>query len=184
MTTPAQPSLSRSQWLINPASATAQFSIRKRLLFLRTLTVTGRFGGVSGALQLDEAQPANSSVTATIQANTVDTGNARRDTKLRGPAFFDVDQFATIDFQSHTVTPIDPPTGHYRLTGNLTVRGISRQVDLDTYLDQTGDPSSGPVRFTGATTFNRRDFGMTWDSALIKIYDDVTVTLTLEAIRQ
>lgn len=169
-------------WRIDPDHSRAGFAVRKRLFFVRQLTVIGRASGIAGALTLDKDRPDRSSVAATIAVATIDTGNARRDKQLHAPAWFDAEQSPTIAFQSRAVEPVDAAAGHYRITGDLTVRGITRSVDLDTRIDPAQTPEAGRLHFTATTTLNRRDFGLDWDSPFIKVFDEVVVTLEIAAV--
>lgn len=169
-------------WQLDPGRSRVSFAVRKRLLFVRHLTVVGRVADIAGTISLDEARPTHSSVSATIPVATVDTGNARRDKHLRDAAFFDAERFPTIAFQSRAVTPIDAPRGHYRIAGDLTVRGVTRRVDLDTHLDAAQASAAGRLRFTATTNLDRRDFGLVWDSPFIKVFDAVAVTLEIDAV--
>jgi polyisoprenoid-binding protein YceI len=167
---------------IDPAASRVEFTIGKRLFFVMHLMVTGRFTDVEGTISFDEQEPANSHAEVTIGAASVNTRIGKRDAHLRKADFFDVQQHPRLTFVSRRIETIDRARGRYRVVGDLTVRGVTREVQLDaTYIPT---PSRGPGRritltLTGA--LNRRDFGMVWNSPLLTIPDDLTITLQIEA---
>ena len=171
-------------WQIDPAASRIEFSIHKRLFFVKHLTVIGRFSDVSGTISLDEQDPATARATVTIGAASIDTQNARRDKHLRTADFFDVEQHPTLTFRSRRIEPIDPSTGHYRVVGDLTVRGVTRGVVLDArYAAAQGSGREQRMTLTLTAPLNRRDFGITWTSPVIKVWDELVITLTIEATR-
>src|SRR5262245_44355471 len=98
--------------------------------------VRGTFSDFDGALHLDFVDPSRSSVEVTIQASSIDTGHPDRDAHLRSNDFFAMDEYPEIVFKSTAVEAIDDDT--YRVTGDLTMRGVTRQVTFDA-------ERSGPV---------------------------------------
>jgi polyisoprenoid-binding protein YceI len=181
-TTATQPAV--STWTIDASRSRVTFTVRKRRFLVQHLTVEGRFPEVTGTIVLDAAAPERSHVAATLQTASLDTRNRRRDKHLRSAAFFDVERFPTISFESRAVTPIDPAAGTYRITGELTVRGVTRTVDLDTTVGPERDPRQPRLRFAATTRLDRHAFGLNWNSLLIKIFDEVTVLLEIDALRQ
>jgi polyisoprenoid-binding protein YceI len=173
-----------STWKIDPAHSAANFTVRH----LGISNVHGRFGGVTGEIVLDPADLTKSSVKATIDTTTVDTGVPPRDTDLKSDHFFDVAKYPTITFVSKSITKNGDG---YTVTGDLTMHGVTKSVEL------AMDPPSGEVSmgkvtrrgFDAATTIHRKDFGLTYGQALTKagdamIGDDVKVALEIEATKQ
>jgi polyisoprenoid-binding protein YceI len=173
-----------SSWKIDPAHSAANFSVRH----LGISNVHGRFGGVSGEVVLDPADLTKSSVKATIDTTTVDTGVPMRDTDLKSDHFFDVAKYPTMTFVSKSIAKSGDG---YTVTGDLTMHGVTKPVVL------TMDAPSGEVvmgkatrrGFDATTTIHRKDFGLTYDETLTKagdamIGDDVKVTLEIEATKQ
>ena len=147
--------------------------------------VRGRFNEFSGTIEFDESNPRNSRVDVTIQAASIDTGEADRDKHLRSADFFDVEKYPTLRFVSTSVTPRD---GHaYDVAGDLTIHGVTRQVVLPAaYLGAASDPWGNTKSvFEVELTLNRKDFGLTWNAALetggFLVGDDVRVSLSIQA---
>src|SRR5512143_3957946 len=90
--------------------------------------IHGRFDDMAGSFDLDDENPAGSSVQMVVQAISVDTGTAKRDTDLRGPDFFNVAQFPTISFKSTAVKKVDDT--HFEVTGDLTLHGVTKSVTV------------------------------------------------------
>jgi polyisoprenoid-binding protein YceI len=148
------------------------------------LTVTGRFAAVAGTLTLDERQPANARVDATVAVASVDTGNARRDRHLLAADFLDAARHPTARFTGDRLEALDPARGRGRLRGTLTVRGVTRDVALDLAFDPaqaSGDRER--LHVTASTEVNRRDFGLSWNHLLVGLTDAVTISLEIEARR-
>jgi polyisoprenoid-binding protein YceI len=149
--------------------------------------VHGRFEQWDGLLELDPEQPTRSRVQLTIAAASLDTREAQRDAHLRSPEFFDVERHPTIAFES---TAIERQTlDDYKVIGDLTVRGITRVVQLDVLrsqviIDHAGQPRVG---FAVSGAISRKDFGLTWNFVLetggVMVGDKVTISAELEAVR-
>ena len=144
----------------------------------------GQFDQISGTLSFDEGDPAVSAVDVTINTASVDTGNDERDEHLRGPDFFNVEQFPTMTFKSTNVEVTGERTAN--VTGDLTLLGVTRPVTLAVTLNQAGphprDASRQIAGFSATTQINRSDFGMGY--AIPAIGDTVEITIEAEAIRQ
>ena len=151
-------------WAIDPAHSVVELAV-KHMMFS---TVKGHFTNVAGQIVFAEAHLAASSVTAEIEATSIDTGESRRDAHLRSADFLDVERFPTMTFKS-TKVERSGDTG-LRLEGELTVREVTKPVTLEAEFDGlTGDPWGGMrVAFTATTEIEREDWGMTWNVALEK----------------
>jgi polyisoprenoid-binding protein YceI len=123
-------------WRIDPLHSSAQFSVRHMMIS----TVRGQFGGVKGTVSYDAAHPAASSVEATIDCSTVNTGEAKRDSDLKSAEFFDVARYPVMKFQSKRVEPAG--AGKLKVTGDLTINAITRQVVLEL------EAPVGPIKVT------------------------------------
>jgi len=152
----------------------------RRLMFVRTLTITGHFTGISGAITLDERDPGTARAEVTIDAASIATGNARRDTHLRTADFFDVERYPALRFTSRRIAAIDATAGRYQVTGDLTIRDVTRAVQLGAYYNPPvagiGEPR---MMLTLTTGLHRADFGLRWSNPIITIADDLTVTLAV-----
>jgi polyisoprenoid-binding protein YceI len=153
-------------------------------------TVRGQFQDYTGHAHIDTANPAASTVAVTIQAGSIDTGNADRNGHLVSPDFFDVENNPEITFVSTEVEKhSDSGETTWVITGDLTIKGVTKPVTID--FEQTGsakDPFGNlRVGFEGSTAINRKDWDLTWNAALetggVLISDKVTLELDISAIR-
>ena len=172
-------------WTIDPAHSSAQFSVRHMMVS----TVRGEFTRLSGTVELDEKDVTRSSVEATIDATTIDTRNERRDNHLKSADFFDVANHPTITFKSAKVDKASD--GRLKVTGDLTIRGITRPVvlDVEALSPVVRDPQGNLRSGTSATTrINRKDFGVSWSANLdgggLVVSDDVNITIDIELIKK
>jgi polyisoprenoid-binding protein YceI len=152
-------------------------------------TVKGRFHGVEGSLRVDEANPEASSVEATIDVASVDTGVEQRDAHLRSDDFFNAERFPKISFRSTRIEAAgNAPT--WKLTGDLTIRDVTRSVVLDVELDGRGTDAYGNERagFVAETRISRKEFGVKWNQLIetggVAVGDTVKITLNIAAVRQ
>jgi polyisoprenoid-binding protein YceI len=128
-------------------------------------TVRGQFGEFEGSAHLDTTDPAASSAKVSIRAASISTGQADRDAHLRSADFFDVETFPEIGF---VTTSVARDAATWTVTGDLTIKGVTNPVTIE--LESTGsarDPFGNlRVGFEGATSINRKDWGLTWNAAL------------------
>lgn len=149
-------------WTIDPAHTNVEFAVRHLMIS----TVKGRFGDVRGTVELDLANPARARLDVTIGIESIDTRNADRDAHLRSADFFDAANFPEMRYVSRGVTV--RPDGTFQVAGDLTIRGVTRDVPLMTTLEGTGaDPWGGQrAGFSASGKLNRGDFGLHWNKAL------------------
>jgi polyisoprenoid-binding protein YceI len=172
-------------WQIDPAHTAAGFSVRHMMI----ATVRGQFKGVTGAVLWDDQDINNSTVDVTIDANTVDTGEPKRDADLKSANFFDVKNYPTITFKSTKIEKIS--AGKMKVTGNLTIHGVTKQVVLDVEgpSGAVKDPwGNTRVALNASTTVNRLDYGVKWnakmDSGGMVVGDDVNINIDLEMTKK
>lgn len=174
-----------STWQIDPQHSSAQFAVRH----LALSTVRGAFSKLKGTILLDDQDITKSSVEVTIDVNTVDTREPDRDKDLRSERFFDVDHFPTMTFKSKKVEQVAP--GRLRVTGDLTIRGTTKEVVLD--VDGLTAPLKDPwgnqrIAASATTKINRQDYGVKWNAKLdnggVVVGDDVNITIDLEMIQK
>jgi polyisoprenoid-binding protein YceI len=150
------------RWNIDPSHSAAEFSIRHLMI----TNVKGRFGKLSGTVDLDTDHPESSKIDVTIDATSIDTRDDKRDAHLRSPDFFDVEKFPTLTFKSTKVTR----TGDgFAVLGDLTMHGITKEVTLE--VDELSSPGKDPWGNTRLGTsakakINRKDWGLSWNAAL------------------
>jgi polyisoprenoid-binding protein YceI len=155
-------------------------SILFRIKHMNVSYFYGRFDSVSGKFLIDEQDPSKSSFDLTINAESVDTANVMRDRHIKGPDFFNAKQFPTITFRSKSVKKVK---GAYVASGDLTVRGVTRPVDVVVSPVGTGKGMKGEAisGVEASLELKRSDFGMTY--MVGPIGDEVRVTASLEGIR-
>ena len=150
-------------------------------------TVRGQFKDFSGTAHVDTKNPADSKVEVTIDAASIDTGNADRNGHLVSADFFEVETYPQITFVSTQVERADDTT--WVITGDLTIKGVSKPVTIE--FEQTGsarDPFGNlRVGFEGSTTLNRKDWGLTWNAALetggVLVSDRIKLEFDISAIQ-
>ena len=174
-----------AKWTFDLAHTSADFSARHMMI----TTVRGSFKTVNGTLVYDKQNPEKSSVEAIIEtASMSSTGVQQRDDHLRSPDFLDVAKYPTITFKSTKVEPRDGGS-HAKITGDLTIRDVTRPVTLDAeFLGESKSPwGTTNVGFTATTKINREDWGLNWNQALEAggwlVGKDISITLDVEAIQ-
>jgi len=179
--TNATPAVAPTTWLIDPSHSTAEFAVRHMMVS----TVKGYVSPVEGTISLDGAGLANSSVTVSLDAASIDTHEPKRDVHLRSADFLDVEQFPKITFSS---TRIEHGSDGYRIVGDLTIRDVTREMGLGAAFEgQQRDPWGGErAGFTAQGVIDRRDFGLTWNQPLpgsgVMLGNDVRISIELEAV--
>ncbi len=162
----------------------SETAFQVRHIFTKT---GGRFTDFRGTIRMDRERPEASAVEFRIRAASIDTRQPDRDKHLRSAEFFDVERHPEIVFVSTRVAP--DADNRYRVTGNLTMRGVTREITLPvTFLGAARDPwGQEKAGFETSVTLNRKDFGMVWNQALdnggVILGDEVWVTINLEALR-
>jgi polyisoprenoid-binding protein YceI len=170
-------------WTIDPAASRVEFRVRMRLLFLANVTVRGRFTDVRGTVTGKESDPTSVQVSVTIGVVSLNTKSRARDTHLRSPDFFEVEHYPNLTFTSRRIEALDPAHGHYRVTGELAIRDVAREVSLDAW-QVTQPTAAGQPRYTLNLTavLDRRDFGLVWSRPIQQIADEVNITLHIELV--
>jgi polyisoprenoid-binding protein YceI len=172
-------------WQIDPAHTAAGFSVKHMMIS----TVRGQFKGVTGTVNWDDQDVSKSTVDVTIDANTVDSGEPKRDADLKSANFFDVAHYSTITFKSTKIEKIS--AAKMKVTGNLTIRGVTKPVVLDVEGPSGAikDPwGNTRVALNATTTVNRMDYGVKWNANLdgggVVVGDDVNINIDLEMIKK
>ncbi len=172
-------------WEMDPAHSNFQFKVRH----MTVSNVKGDFGKSRGVITIDGNDISQMKIEIVIEAASVNTGHPQRDEHLRGPDFFDVARYPTLAFVSKKVVRTD--TGRLRVTGDLTLHGVTREitVDVEGPSPEVKDPGGSFRRGATATTrINRRDFGMVWNKALdgggLVVGDEVNIYVEVELVRK
>lgn len=173
-----------ARWNIDNSHSSAEFSVRHMMI----TTVKGRFCNLSGWVDYDEANPANSSVEAVIETASIDTRDEGRDNHLRSADFFDAENYPTLTFKSKQVKLNNETSG--KITGGLTIRGVTREVTFDVeYFGQQTNPWGKTIAgFSGKTKINREDYGLTWNVALetggVLVGKDINIHVELQTVKE
>ena len=170
-------------YTIDPAHSRIGFVARHAMVS----KVRGSFNQFEGIGYFDAEDPTKSHLRLTIQAASIDTRNADRDAHLRGNDFFDMERYPEITFASTSVEQVDADA--YRVTGDLTIKGVTKPVTVDfeytgTAIDPWGNRRLG---VEGRTTVNRKDWGVSWNAALeaggVLVSEKVTLEFEVSALR-
>jgi polyisoprenoid-binding protein YceI len=170
---------------IDPGHSSLEFAAKHAMV----TTVRGRFSDFGGTIYLDGANPENSRAEVRINVDSLDSRSEQRDEHLRSADFFDVATHPEITFRS-TRAGRGKKDGEYVLHGDLTIRGVSREVELNlAYTGAAKDPWGGErVGFEGGTTVNRKDWGLNWNVALeaggILVSEKVKLVLDVAAVKR
>ncbi|HWX53148.1 MAG TPA: YceI family protein [Verrucomicrobiae bacterium] len=173
-----------STWNIDPVHSVAEFKVKHMMIS----NVKGQFTGINGVLALDESDLTRSRLEATVEAASVNTREAQRDTHLKSADFFDVEKFPTLSLKSTRVSRVS--NGELAVAGDLTIHGVTRNVVFN--VEGPTAPGKDPwgntrVGLSATTKINRKDFGLTWNAALetggILVGDDVTITLDVQFVK-
>ncbi len=181
MTAIATTQLTAGTWAIDPVHSSINFWVRH----LMVTKVRGKFDSFSGAIVV--AEDGTPSVHAEIAVDSVNTGNDQRDAHVKSADFFDVEKYPAATFTSGAV---ESNGDNYRLSGELTLKGVTRPVtlDLDFYGVNPGMGHGEVAGFEASVVLNRKDFGIDIDLPLesggVVVGDKVTITLEIEAVKQ
>lgn len=179
--------MSRTTWKLDPDHTQVELAV-KHMMFT---TVRGRFEIESGTIVVDEDDPSSGSVEVVLDAASIDTGVEERDAHLRSEDFLHVEEHPEITFRSTAVegSPTEPGE-EFRVLGELTIRGETREVELDAVFEGQGQDPWGGQRagFTASTEIDRREWGLTWNQALetggILVGNEVRIELSVQAVKQ
>jgi polyisoprenoid-binding protein YceI len=172
-----------STWKIDPAHSNVEFAVKHLMIS----TVKGRFSDVEGEIVIVPGERSRSSVTATIRAASIDTRTGQRDDHLRSADFLDAAKFPDLAFKSTRITGDE---SELKVTGELTIRGVTREISLDVTSEGAGkDPWGGDrIAFAGTTKLDRREFGLTWNQAIeaggVLVGNEVKISVDVQAVKQ
>lgn len=171
-----------SKWHLDPENSSAQFVVKHVLS-----TVRGMFAQPKGKVTLDDANPANSRIEATIEVSSITTGVEERDTHLKSADFFDVAKYPQITFVSTHVTKSSATS--YAVEGNLTMHGVTKPVTLAVTASAPFNHAGGIRRgIEATTTVNRKDFGLVWEypgeGPGVVVGNDIKITIDAELVLQ
>jgi polyisoprenoid-binding protein YceI len=174
-----------TDWQIDPDHTSVQFAVSH----MRTSTVRGRFNKTTGTVKWDGRDFASASVEIVSDVASIDTGVPARDAHLRTADFLMIEKHPTIIFRSVKIEPAG--SGKLRMTGNLTIRGVTKPVVLD--VAGPSEPVKGPdgairIGASATTTIDRRDFGLRWNRVLeaggLLVGFQVAITIDIEIVNR
>lgn len=173
-----------TSWKIDKTHANIDFKVKHLMIS----TVRGHFREFDATVELDEANPENSRVAATIDVASIDTNVPDRDAHLRSDDFFNAEKFPKITFESTKLERHGET--EFSLTGNLTIRDVTREVVIDGEFEgRLIDPwNNDRAAFSAQTEISRKDFNVRWNQALetggVAVSDKVKISIYVEAVRQ
>ena len=183
MSTAVNQSTLTGKYVLDPSHSRIGFVARHAMI----TKVRGSFDEFEGSGYLDTETPTNSRLELTIKAASIDTRNAQRDEHLRSNDFLAMAEYPEITFVSTAVEPVDAE--HFRVAGDLTIRGVTKPVTVDfEFTGSAVDPFGNTrIGFDGATTINRKEWGINWNAALetggVLISEKVDLEFEVSAIR-
>lgn len=170
------------KWIVDPDHSVAAFSIRHMMI----ANVRGQFNKIGGTIMFAPSQISDASVEMTFDAASIITGIEKRDDHLKSADFLDVAKYPLVTFKSTGIEQLD--VNRARVTGDLTIHGVTRQMTLDAeFAGPVKDPFGDGITmgFTTSATINREDFGITWNQPMedngIMVGREITLTIDLEA---
>jgi polyisoprenoid-binding protein YceI len=170
-------------WQVDKSHSHINFTVRHMMIS----KVRGEFTNFDATIDFDENNPTHTTVDVTIYADSINTRDAQRDGHLRSPDFLSVEEYPTITFKSKKVEQFAQDRG--RLIGDLTIRGVTREVALDVeYAGLMKSPfGSTSAGFAAQTAINRKDWGLTWNVALETggwlVSDQINIEIDLELVK-
>ena len=174
-------SLPTGTWTVDPTHTRIGFVARHMMV----TKVRGSFSDFSADIVIAE-NPLESSLVATVQMASIDTGNADRDGHLRTNDFFDIEQYPTMTL---VATGFEQDGAEFVMHADLTIKGVTKSVDFDLEFDGTGQDPWGGTRagFTASTTINRKDWGIEWNAPLetggVLVGDKVQIELDVQLVK-
>lgn len=174
----------KTLWKIDPTHSEVQFKVKHLVIS----TVTGSFGSFDGQIESDDDHFENAKATFTADIDSITTNNADRDQHLKSDDFFNAEKFPQLKFESTNFEKTGD--GEYKVTGDLTIRDITKEIVLDvvhggTVGDPYGQTKSG-FEVTGA--INRKEFGLTWNAVTeagsVVVSDKIKLQLNVQFVQQ
>lgn len=162
------------EYRIDPNHSSANFSVKHLLIS----TVRGRFSQVSGSIMLDESDMTKSSVTAIINAGSINTDNENRDRHLKSADFFEIEKYPEIKFQS---TRVEKTADGYVAVGNLSIKDVTKEIRLPFSFARGESRGRIKLGVDTATSINRHDYHVNYDPTGATVGKEVKIEINLEA---
>ena len=180
----AAPQAAVTTWNIDPVHSVAEFKVKHMMIS----NVKGQFTSVKGVLALDETDLTKSHVEASVEAASITTRDAQRDTHLKSADFLDVEKFPTLSFRSTRISRTG--AGELAVAGDLTIHGVARNAIFT--VEGPTPPAKDPwgntrLGLSATTKISRKDFGLNWNATLetggILVGDEVTITFDVQFVK-
>jgi polyisoprenoid-binding protein YceI len=171
-------------WQLDASHSSVGFSVKHLMI----ATVKGSFTGIEASISGDEGDPSGATLKVDIDTATITTGNAQRDAHLRSADFFDVETFPAITFVGKRI--VGDAFGDFRLVGDLTLHGVTREITLDaTFEGRAKDPwGNSRLVYAASARIRRTDFGLNWNQALetggVLVSEEVKITVEAQFVRK
>jgi polyisoprenoid-binding protein YceI len=175
--------MATTKWVLDPAHSELQFKVKHLMI----TTVTGSFNEFSAALTTDADDFEHSAVTFKAGVDSIDTGNKDRDGHLKSGDFFNAEEFPSVSFES---TSFKKDGSDYKLSGNLTIKDVTKPVTLDVEFGGTAQDPWGNTKagFSLSGKINRTDFGLTYNAALetggVMVSEEVKILGELQFVKE
>lgn len=176
--------MAKSRWAIDTAHSSVEFSVRHMMI----AKVKGSFDIFSASIEADPTDLTTADIEFNVDVASINTRNSDRDAHLRSADFFDAENYPSLTFKSTKIVKKDDD--EYEVTGDLTIRGVTRQESFTvTFEGQGKDPwGNEKVGFSAEGKINRSDYGLTWNAALetggVLIGDQIKISLSIEAAKE
>lgn len=173
-----------AKWTVDPAHSEIHFKIKHLVIS----TVSGSFKNFSGEVESDKDDFTDAKVTGRVEVDSISTNQEQRDAHLKSADFFDAANHPEITFQSTSLTK--NADGDYSLKGDLTIRGITKQVNFDVEFGGSANDLYGQTKagFDVSGKINRQDFGLRWSALTeaggVVVSDDVRIEMNIQLIKQ
>jgi len=174
----------KTLWKIDPTHSEVQFKVKHLVIS----TVTGSFGSFDGQIEADDDHFENAKATFTADIESISTNNEDRDQHLKSDDFFNAEEYPNLKFESANFEKIGE--GEYKVTGDLTIRDVTKVVTLDVIHGGTaGDPyGQTKAGFEVTGSINRKEFGLTWNAVTeagnVVVADKIKLQLNVQFVQQ
>lgn len=173
----------KTLWKIDPTHSEVQFKVKHLVIS----TVTGSFGSFDGQIEADGDDFENAIATFSADINTISTNNEDRDQHLKSEDFFNAEEFPRLKFESKNFEKTG--NGEYKVTGDLTIRDVTKEIDLDVVHGGTVDDPYGQTKagFEITGSINRKEFGLSWNAVTeagnVVVADKIKLQLNVQFVQ-
>lgn len=173
-----------TKWVLDPMHSEVQFKVKHLVIS----TVSGFFKSFEGELDTENNDFTDAKISFSLDINSIDTNQSQRDEHLKSAEFFDAEKYPKISFNSSSFTKSGDD--EYKLTGNLTIKDVTKPVSLDVEFGGSADDFYGNTKagFEISGKINRKEFGLTWDgiteAGSIVLGEDIKLLINVQFAKQ